>query len=222
MKKEGGSELRKALKIILVILGVIFLGISVLVISFNLSMKPDPDREEKIRQEADRYLQANFNDDFEIYDTLYDNMGNFEFEYAVKVRGSRSNTEFLVYPDAETEQMVDTYVSDRWSTELEEEMRPYVHQVFGETAVVYVFIDDEIGAALNVDPLNVGSSKDYNLEPTVRLDLPRERTADDEEHFTEFISYLKNEGILQAGQLIVSYVAETGEILEDEEWSREI
>ncbi|WP_223638823.1 hypothetical protein [Planococcus sp. 4-30] len=45
---------------------------------------------------------------------------------------------------------------------------------------------------------------------------------DDEEHFTEFISYLKDEGILQNGQLIVSYVAETGEILEDEEWSREI
>ncbi|WP_298828832.1 hypothetical protein [uncultured Planococcus sp.] len=214
--------MRKSLKVILVILGVIFLGIAVLVISFNLSMKPDSDREEKIRQEADRYLQANFNDDFEIYATLYDNMGNFEFEYAAKVREIRSNTEFLVYPDAETEQMVDTYVSDRWSNELEEEMRPYIRRAFGESAVVYVFIDDEIGATLNVDPLNVGSSKDYNLEPIVRLDIPRERIVDDEEHFTEFISYLKDEGILQNGQLIVSYVAETGEILEDEEWSREI
>ena len=62
----------------------------------------------------------------------------------------------------------------------------------------------------------------FNLEPIVRLDIPRERIVDDEEHFTEFISYLKDEGILQNGQLIVSYVAETGEILEDEEWSREI
>ncbi len=83
-------------------------------------------------------------------------------------------------------------------------------------------INDEIGASLTIDPLNVGSSKDYNLEPTVRLNLPRKRIVDDEEHFTEFISYLKDEGILQNGQLIVSYVAETGEILEDEEWSREI
>lgn len=214
--------MRKAVKIFLGILGVIFLGITVLVISFNLSMKPDPDREEKIRQEAERYLEVNFKDDFEIYDTLYDNMGNFEFEYAAKVREIRSNTEFLVYPDAETEQMVDTYVSDRWSTELEKEMRPYVRQAFGESAVVYVFIDEEIGAALNVDPLNLGSSKDYNLEPTVRLDIPRKRVAGDEKHFTEFISYLKDEDILQDGQLIVSYVAVTGEILEDEEWSREI
>ncbi|WP_223638826.1 hypothetical protein [Planococcus sp. 4-30] len=138
-KKEGVSEVRKAVKIILVILGIIFLGITVLAISFNLSMKPDSDREEKIRREADRYLPANFNDDFEIYDTLYDNMGNFEFEYAAKVRDIRSNTEFLVYPDAETEQMVDTYVSDTWSNELEEEMHQYVHRAFGESAVVYVY-----------------------------------------------------------------------------------
>lgn len=214
--------MRKTVKIILGILGVIFLGMVVLVISFNLSMKPDPDREEKIRQEAGRYLEANFDDDFELYDTLYDNMGNFEFEYAAKVREIRSNTEFLVYPDAETEQLVDTYVSDKWSDELEEEMGPYVRQAFGESAVVYVYIDDEIGTALNVDPLNPGSFKNYNLEPTVRLDIPRERMEGDEELFTDFISYLTNEDILQHGQLIVSYVAETGEILEDKEWSREI
>ena len=210
------------MKIILGILGVIFLSMAVLVISFNLSMKPDPDREEKVRKEAERYLEANFNDDFEIYDTLYDNMGNFEFEYAAKVRAIRSNTEFLVYPDAETEQMVDTYVSDKWSDELEEEMRPYVHQAFGESVVVYVYIDDEIGAALNIDPLNPGSSKDYNLKPTVRLDIPRKKMEGDEKIFTDFISYLTDENILQHGQLIVSYVAETGEILEDEEWNREI
>ena len=134
--------MRKTMKIILGILGGIFLGVVVLVILFNLSMKSDPDREEKIRQEAGRYLEANFNDDFEIYDTLYDNMGNFEFEYAAKVREIRSNTEFLVYPDAETEELVDTYVSDKWSDELEEEISPYVSQAFGESAIVYVYIDD--------------------------------------------------------------------------------
>ena len=213
--------MRKTLKIILGILGVIFLSVVVLVILFNLSMKPDPDREEKIRQEAGRYLETNFNDDFELYDTLYDNMGNFEFEYAAKVREIRSNTEFLVYPDAETEQLVDTYVSDKWSDELEEEMSPYVRQAFGESAVVYAYIDDEIGAALNIDPLNSGSFKNYNLEPTVRLDIPRKRMEGDEERFTDFISYLTDEDILQHGQLIASYVAETGEILEDEEWSGE-
>ncbi|MBU9673366.1 hypothetical protein KQ939_00600 [Planococcus sp. CP5-4] len=210
--------MRKTVKIILGILGFIFLGVVVLVILFILSMKPDPDREEKIRQEAGRYLEANFNDDFELYDTLYDNMGNFEFEYAAKVRVIRSNTEFLVYRDAETKQLVDTYVSDKWSDELEEEMSPYVRQAFGESAVVYVYIDDEIGVALNVDPLNPGSFKNYNLEPTVRLDIPRKRLEGDEERFTDFISYLTIEEILQHGQLIVSYVAETGEILEDKEW----
>ncbi len=214
--------MKRFLKIILGVVGAIALGIALLVISFNLSMRADPDKEQAVRQEARQYLAENFNEDVEIYDTLFDNMGNFEFEYAAKVRETKSNTEFLVYRDTETEEMTDSYVSDRWSNELEEEMRPYVRQVFGESTVVYVFIDNEVGAALDIDPLNPGSSKEYAFNPTVRLDIPRKKASGDEKLFTDFISYLKDENILQNGQLIVSYVVETGEILEDEEWSRGI
>jgi hypothetical protein len=48
-------------------------------------MKPDNDEEEKIKIQAMRYLEDKFNDNFERYDTLYDNMRNFGFEYAAKV-----------------------------------------------------------------------------------------------------------------------------------------
>ena len=209
------------MKIILGIFGVIAFGIGVLVISFMVSMKPDPDLEEKITEQAEKYLEANFNDNFKIYDTLYDNMGNFEFDYAAMVRDAQSQTEFLVYQNPETKQLVDTFVSDKWSDDMETEFRPYVTQAFGDSAILRVFVEEKIGQKLNVEPLHPGSYKKYDVAPTVRLDIPRESEAGDEQLFTDFISYLTEENKLQHGQLLVTYVAETGELLEDEEWSRE-
>lgn len=213
--------MRKLLKIILGTLGVIALGIGLLVIMFNVSMKPDAEREEQISKEAELYLEENFSDNFEVYDTLYDNMGNFEFEYAAKTRDVQNNIDFLVYQDSETDQMRDTYVSSKWSNDLEQAIQAYVVQFFGNDTELHVFIDDEIGKDLNIDPLNPGSYKDNNLDPVIRLTLPRESDDQDEKLFTDFIAYLKNEEILQQGKLIVSYVAKTGEILEDYEWSKE-
>ena len=97
---EREDVLNKYLKIMLGILGVILLGIGLLVVAFVLEMKPDKDKEEKIKIQAKQYLEDKFNDNFEIlYDTLYDNIGNFGFEYAVKVRDKKTNTQFLIYYD---------------------------------------------------------------------------------------------------------------------------
>ena len=79
---EGGDALNKYLKITLGIVGVMLLGIGLLVVAFVSEMKPDKDEEEKIKIQAKQYLEGKFNANFEIYDTLYDNMGNFGFEYA--------------------------------------------------------------------------------------------------------------------------------------------
>ena len=86
----GGDVLNKYLKITLGVLAAILLGIGLLVVVFVLEMKPDKDEEEKIKIQAKQYLEDKFNDNFEIYDTLYDNMGNFEFEYAAKVREKKT------------------------------------------------------------------------------------------------------------------------------------
>ncbi|MFZ0443482.1 MAG: hypothetical protein WAM95_04980, partial [Bacillus sp. (in: firmicutes)] len=67
--------MNKYLKITLCILGVILLGMGIFVVAFLLEMKPDKDKEEEVRIQAEQYLEDNFNDNFEIYDTLYDNMG---------------------------------------------------------------------------------------------------------------------------------------------------
>ena len=127
--------MNKYLKITLGVLGVILLGIGLLVVAFVLEMKPDKDEEEEVKIQAEQYLEDKFNDNFEIYDTLYDNMGNFGFEYAAKVRDKKTNTQFLVYYDDETKQMVDTYIADKWANDLENEIRLLL-RLFSQTLLL--------------------------------------------------------------------------------------
>jgi len=213
--------LNKFLKITLGVFGVIILGIGLLVVAFVLEMKPDKDEEEKIKIQAEQYLQDNFNNNFEIYDTLYDNMGNFEFEYAAKVRDKKTNTQFLVYYDDETEQMVDTYIADKWTNELETEIRPFIKENFGKTTDVYVFfINEKIGQELGIEPGNPRSYKEFDVAPTIRIAVPRKRNVKDEKILNEFISFLKSEAKLQHGTVIIEYITEKGEIIDDE-WGKE-
>ncbi len=213
--------MNKFLKVTLIIVGVIILAIAILVFSFLQGMKPDKEEEEKVKIQAEEYLEDKFNDQFEIYDTLYDNMGNFNFEYAAKARDKRSNTQFLVYYDEGTEQMVDTYIADKWADDLENEIRSYIKENFGETTDFHVYYDDKIGKELGIDSTNLESYKDFNVAPTIRITIPRKKSGEDEELFNEFISFLNSEDKLQRGIVIVDYVAENSEILEDDEWSRE-
>ena len=213
--------LNKYLKITLGILGVILLGIGLLVVAFLLEMKPDKDEEEKVKTQAEKYLEDKFNDNFEIYDTLYDNMGNFEFEYAAKVRDKKSSTQFLVYFDEETKQMVDTYIADKWVDDLETEISPFIKQNFGEKTDFFVFlINENIGQELGIDPANPKSYKEFEISPTIRITVPRNRSEEDKKIVSEFISYLKSEDKLQHGSVVMEYIAENGVILDDE-WGKE-
>ena len=212
--------LNKYLKIILGVVGVILLGIGLLVVAFVSDMKPDKDEEEKIKIQAKQYLEDKFNDNFEIYDTLYDNMGNFGFEYAAKVRDKKTNTEFLVYYNDETEQMVDTYIADKWAKDLENEIQSFIKENLEETTNVHVYFDDEIGNELGIDPVNPRSYKEFDVTPTIRITVPRTRSDGDEKILNEFISFLKSEDKLQHGSVIMEYIAENGVILDDE-WGKE-
>lgn len=212
--------MNKYLKITLGILGVILLGIGILVVAFILEMKPDKDKEEEVRIQSEQYLEDNFNDNFEIYDTLYDNMGNFEFEYAAKVRDKKTNTEFLVYYDDETKQMVDTYIADKWANDLDSEIRPFIKENFGETTDFFVFFtNDNIGQELGIAPLNPKSYKDFDVAPIIRITVTRKKSENDEKIINEFIAFLKSEDKLQHGSLAMSYIDEKGVILDDE-WNK--
>ena len=218
---EGVDVLNKYLKITLSILGVILLGIGILVVTFILEMKPDKEKEEKARIQAEQYLEDHFNDNFEIYDTLYDNMGNFEFEYAAKAMDKKTNTAFLVYYDDETKQMVDTYIADKWANDLKSEMRPFVTKNLGETTDFFVsFTNDNIGQELGIDPLNPKSYKEFDVAPIIRITVTRKKSEDDERILNEFIAFLKSEDKLQHGSIAMSYIDEKGVILDDE-WKKD-
>lgn len=213
--------MKKFLKISFVVLGVIILGIALLVFAFIQSMKPDKDKEEAIKIQAEQYLKENFNEDFEVYDALYDNMGNFEFEYAAKARNENTQTQFLIYFYDETDKMVDTYIASKWRKELEGEIHPFLSEKLGENIDVYAFFNDRIGNDLGIDPNGSNSYKDFNVEATIRLTIPRKKNSDDERVFNEFISYLKTNDKMLHGTVVVAYIAENGVILEDDEWWRD-
>lgn len=219
---EGGDVLKVFLKIILIILGVLLIGIGIIVVAFRLDMKPDKEKEEEVRIQAEQYLEENFNDNFEIYDTLYDNMGNFGFEYAAKVRDKKTNIEFLAYYDDNTNRMVDTYIADKWEEDLEREIRPYIEKSFGETTDVSVhFSNDKIGRELAIDPLHPKSYKEFDVAPTIRITVPRKKSDDDEKILNELMASLKSEDILKHGSFAMSYIDEKGVFLDDE-WHKEI
>ena len=206
---------------ILLFLFAIAIGIGLLIVSFVSGMKPDQDKEEEVRIQAEQYLEDNFNEDFEVYDTSFDNMGNFEFEYAAKVKENKTDTKFLVYYDDETKQMVDTYIADKWADELETEIRPFIKDNFGETTDFFViFINGTIGNELGIDPMNPKSYTEFDVAPTIRIAVPRKRDSEDGEIINELISFLQNEAKLQSGSVSIDYIDENGVILDDE-WSTE-
>lgn len=218
---EGGDVLKIFLKIILSILGVILIGIGIIVVVFQLEMKPDKDKEKEVRIQAEQYLEDNFNDNFEIYDTLYDNMGNFGFEYAAKVRDKKTNIEFLAYYDDETKQMVDTYIVDKWEKDLKSEIRPFIEESFGETTDFFVyFTNDNIGRELDIDPLKPKSYKEFDVAPIIRITVHRKKSDDDEKILNELIASLKSEDKLKHGLFAMSYIDEKGVILDDE-WHKD-
>ncbi len=213
--------MKKITIIIILIVSIIIVGIAIPVFTFVQNMKPDNEKEEMVKVQAEKYLDEKFNDQFELYDTLYDNMGNFDFEYAAKVRDNKNNIEFLVYYDDATQQMVDTYIADKWAEDLEQEISPSIQAHLGESTAVDVYFDDKIGRELAINPINPESYKEFNVEPTIRLTMPRKKSDEDDKLFNELVSFLKSEDRLQRGVVIVGYVAENGEILEDSEWRKE-
>lgn len=213
--------MNKFLKVTLIVVGVIVVGIAIFVFSFFQSMKPDKDKVEKAKVQAEEYVEDKFNNNFEIDAIVYDNMGNSNFEYGAKVRDKKNNITFYVYFSEANEKMVDTYVADKWADDLENEIRSYIKGNFGETTDFSVYYGDTIGQELGIDSVNPGSYKDFNVATNIRITIPRKKSGEDEKLFNEFISFLKSEIKLQQGIVIVGYVAENGVWLEDDEWSRE-
>ena len=209
--------MKKFLTIKVVTIGIILTGIATLVVTFLFEMNPTKDKEVEAIKQAEQYLEEQFNDHFEIFDPLYNNMGYFNFAYAAKVREKNTNTEFLVYFDDDTNQMLDTYIANKWENDLENEISSIIKDKFGETSEILVdFTNDTIGKELRIDPLQPKSYKDFNVAPTIQITVPRKANKEDEQSLNEVIAFLKSEKILRHGTVAMNYI-DKGIIL-DYEW----
>ncbi|WP_147536153.1 hypothetical protein [Bacillus marasmi] len=194
--------MKKFLKITLGIFGVILLGIALLVFDFLSDMKPDKEREEEVKVQAEQYLRDNFEGGhFEIYDIWYDNMDvNNLFEYAAKVR-SEDTIEFLVYFNNERNKMEDSYVAEKWAKNLYDNLHPYLEKNIGDMEELFVLFDDDVGSIYNLDYKNPGEFRDYEAPATIHITLSRNLKDSDEKFLDGVTIYLQNE--LQVRHAIV-------------------
>lgn len=194
--------MNKYIKAILIGSGLIIGGIVILVLFFVQGMKPDKSKEKEVRLQAEQYLAANFeNDDYEIYDVLYDNMGNYGyFDYAAKVRNQDGSKVFLIYYNKDREQLEDSLTVEKQADYIMNEVKPllmaYMNDQFGEEA----------------DPSVKYSISEGKAAITIRLSRNKEDR--DGELFANVISYVKEDLKLEHAYITMFYTTEN----QDDVW----
>lgn len=240
------SVLKKVLIGVLILLGVSALAIVIISFAFWQAMKSDPDEEKRVKDEAEQYIVEHFVDEVTVLDTLFDGMGNFDgFEYAAVARHEKSGTDFLIYHDDYTGQMTDTFIISKWEDEAEASIKPYIEERLGEALTrqdsapiidgddwdeieaqmkgkieIFVMFDEQKVEKADVDINNPVSYNEANVNPSlIRIDLPREKQADDDQVFNNLIDSLKADGIVEHSTLRVEYI-DMGVPLEEENWEK--
>lgn len=202
--QKGGVVLNKYLKTAFIAIGLLLAGAAVLVMTFIIEMTPDKDEEEKVIAQAEEYLQSNFKDGhYEIYDTLYDNMGNYGyFDYAALVRNKDNNQTFKVYFNKETEKMEDSLTVEKQDYYINNEIKPalvpYIQEKFGDTAEssIHYSISEE--------------------KPAITVRLSKAKEDRDKELFSNLVTYIKEELNLEHAHISMFYTDEDEEYIWNE------
>lgn len=212
--------MKKLLLIIAGTISVFLIGFGILAFLFIQGMKPDKELEEAARKLGENYIKEHLSEDFYVYDAMYDNMDNFEFEYAAKAEQKSTGIQFLIYEDDETGNVTDTYIAKRWSVELEKAARLYINEQLPEASDLFAYFEENVGTTFTVNPLSPSSYTEHKVQPTLWMTVARKAKEGDELLFNSFIDHLQEENILEHGSLVVEYISEKGEFLEEEGWSR--
>ncbi|MCQ4090881.1 hypothetical protein [Exiguobacterium sp. LL15] len=210
-------KLMKRLTILLFsLIGVIGCGIVILVFSFWQSTKPDAAEEAKIKNEAKVYLEKQkYLNEARVTGSLYDNMGNFPFEYAARAIDEKTNTEFFVYQQEESGRFVDSYHASLWEDRLERRIpSPTLEQLNNQLSVTVLYDNDKIQQLGDAR----FDSKAYlrkKVAPTLLVDVPRKRHEQDKAQITAWAKSLREQKILQHMTVKVDYISKKGELLEN-------
>lgn len=196
------------------LIGVIGSGALMMTYAFTQDMDSDETREAEIQQKAKTYLEKHL-PKAKVTGSIYDNMGNFSFEYAARAIDEKTNTEFFVYQDEESGRFVDTYHASLWEDQLERRITlPTLNDVNAELDMVVLFDNDKIQQLDNAR----FDSKAYlrtEVAPTILISVPRKQSEQDKTQITAWAKSLREQKILQYMTVKVDYVSEKGELLED-------
>lgn len=191
--------MRRFWKGTLIAIGVLAVGMGGLAFMFNQSMQSDPDEEAKAIQLAEPYVAERFDNAELTTEVTFDNMGNLPFEYAATAVDSVTGTEFFVYADETTGEVVDTFLASKW-----------------EDDVTYdVFYDEVAVRQLDASAANPLAYKTADVVPTILVTIHREPASGDEALVRAWMAALKESDMLRHAEVHVDYVAKNGEILND-------
>lgn len=206
-------------KIITILLKMSLILLVIFWIHNNIEKKtePQPEMEEKTREQAQKYIDTVFKDGtFIIYDMeFYPNSPDSFFNYAAMVRNEENNIEFRIYHNNKTGKMDDDYAEMKWKDDLTDDILPFIREHFDKNTNVYVGYEDFNDA--NIDPDNPGEYKDYDGKPYIQVSVQHPRRAEDEKLNNEFIHFLKKECGLKHARVGVAYY-KNQEPLMGEEW----
>ncbi|MGP4062341.1 hypothetical protein [Halobacillus sp. H74] len=197
--------MKKALKWMFIILGCVIGLIGFFVIAFIVEMTPDKDEESKITAKAEEYLKTEYSNQMEVYDTLYDNMGNFGFEYAAKATNNYNHVSFLVYEDSETGEMVDDYAVSYFEEELYDAMVDDVEKRFRKAGMIVADYEQTSVARKYLGDTDLPEIQDLDVAPTLSIWMDRGKEDGDKQKMKEIIDILKKDVHLPQVKVMIHY-----------------
>ncbi|WP_214849325.1 hypothetical protein [Exiguobacterium sp. s138] len=203
-------------KKVLSLFGVMVVMSGLVVFLYVQSMEPDEPEADRMVRETKSYIAKHFKQ-AELQGAFYDAAGKYsEFDYAVQLQEPKTNTEFFVYIDQQTKQVTDTYLSEQWSQELTEQIRPLVENIFG-TGPVYraVYYQDDV-QQLKLDPTSSSKYQKAKIPPFITITLQRDRLPTEEKNLMRLATAIKKQKLLRHGNLTTEYINEKGVLREDE------
>lgn len=199
----------------LIAIGMLVFGIGGLLFAFNQLMQSDPDEEAKAIKLAEPYVAERFDNSELTREVTFDNMGNFPFEYAATAVDSITGTEFFVYADETTGEVVDTFLASKWEDDVTDVIKDSVMTAFGRDVTYDVFYDEVAVRQLGASVANPLAYKTADVVPTILLTIHGEPASEDEALVRNWMTALKESDMLRHAEVHVDYVAKNGEILND-------
>ncbi|KTR62426.1 hypothetical protein RSA42_01065 [Exiguobacterium indicum] len=196
------------------LIGVIGGSALLMTFAFTQDMDSDETKETEVQRKAKTYLEQHL-PEARVTGSLYDNMGNFPFEYAARAIDDKTNTEFFVYQQEESGRFVDSYHASLWEDRLERRIpSPTLEQLNNQLSVTVLYDNDKIQQLGDAR----FDSKAYlrkEVAPTLLVDVPRKRHEQDKAQVTAWAKSLREQQILQHMTVKIDYVSGKGELLED-------